>query len=64
MKGPWEVTCNIIGGTKMYRAYRRLDMSVPDHSGNREYSGDYVTDRSAAESAAKILNAMEAETSK
>lgn len=60
MKGPWRVESNWIGDRKMYRAYRQIDIAAVDHAGNREYSGGYVTDRSAVESAVQILNVVEA----
>jgi|LSQX01.3.fsa_nt_gb hypothetical protein len=42
MKGKWMVTSNIIGGHKKYAIYRLLDVSEADHSGNREFAGEYV----------------------
>lgn len=48
----------------MFRVYRTLDISEPNHSGNREYSGEYVSDRGAAKSAAVIMNLIEIEMNK
>lgn len=60
MKGPWKVTSQVIGDTKMYAVYRLIDVNAPDHSGNREFAGDYVPDREIAEFVAEQLNEDEA----
>ncbi len=60
MKGPWKVTSQVIGDTKMYAVYRLIDVNEPDHSGNREYAGDYVLNREIAEFVAEQLNEDEA----
>lgn len=59
MKGPWKVTSNIIGDTKMYAVYRLLDTSETDHSGNREYATEWLDDREQAAKIAKELNTLE-----
>lgn len=60
MKGPWKVTSNIIGDTKMYAVYRLIDVNEPDHSGNREYAGGYMLSREIAEFVAEQFNEDEA----
>jgi len=44
---------------RMYVAYRLLDKNGVDHSGNREYAGEYLDDRNVAAVAVKALNEME-----
>lgn len=61
MKSEWRVTSNFINGKKVYAVYRLLDIKAVDHSGNREYAGNYVEDRKACEAAAYALNKMEEE---
>lgn len=56
MKGKWKVTSNIIGDKKVYAAYRLIDERQPDHSGNREYYGGYIYDRSEVEHTVSGLN--------
>ena len=56
MKGPWKVTSNIIGEQTMYAVYRLIDTSETDHSGNREFAGNYVAYKGAAEKVAEMLN--------
>lgn len=56
MKGKWRVTSNPIDGKTLYRVYRLRNVAEVDHSGNREYAGEYVTDRDQAASAADQLN--------
>lgn len=41
MKSKWKVTSNVINGEKMYAVYRLIDENKLDHSGNREYHGEY-----------------------
>lgn len=61
MKSPWKVTSNIFGGgTKKYAVYRLLDVSEVDHSGNREFAGDYIEDKEVAQRAVRLLNSLEA----
>lgn len=59
MKGERKVTSNPIGGKTLYGVYRLLDINEVDHSGNREFVGDYVEDKSIAEFVAKQLNGKE-----
>ncbi|MBR0575715.1 hypothetical protein KCG48_05085 [Proteiniclasticum sp. BAD-10] len=59
MKSEWKVTSQMIGDAKMYAAYRLRDKDKPDHSGNREYAGQYVEDREVLAAAVKALNEME-----
>ena len=59
MKGPWKVTSQVIGDCKKYAVYRLIDINEVDHSGNREFAGDYVEDKSIAEFVAKQLNDKE-----
>lgn len=56
MKSEWRVTSNLFGDIKMYAAYRLLDISEPDHSGNREYGKGYTENRGEAEEEAATLN--------
>lgn len=60
-KSEWRVTSNLIDDQKFYRVYRIRDTSEVDHSGNRQYAGDYTTDREAAVKFADILNRQEEE---
>lgn len=59
MKGPWKVSSNYINGEKMYIVYRLRDVNAVDHSGNREYAGEYATNRKVCEKLAKELNERE-----
>ena len=59
MKSPWKVTSNIINGQKMYGVYRQLDIDQIDHSGNREYAGEFTLDRETALLLAEELNKKE-----
>ena len=59
MKGEWKVTSNPIGGKTLYGVYRLLDVNEVDHSGNREFAGNYVEDRQIAELVAEQLNDKE-----
>jgi len=59
MKGEWKVTSNPIGGKTLYGVYRLLDINEVDHSGNREFAGNYVEDRQIAEFVAEKLNDKE-----
>ena len=59
MKSEWRVSSNIIGGDKMYIAYRLRDVSEVDHSGNREYYGEYTADKDFAIALAAELNNRE-----
>lgn len=59
MKGPWKITSQMIGDTRKYAIYRLLDTNMVDHSGNREYVGDYVDDRKTLEIMVDLLNEKE-----
>lgn len=59
MQSEWKVTMSPIGGKIMYGVYRTIDVNEPDHSGNREISGEYTEIRKKAEERAKYLNALE-----
>lgn len=61
MMSEWKVTSNVIAGEKMYGVYRTIDPTAVDHSGNREYAGEYIADRELAQAAADALNRKEAE---
>ena len=62
MKSEWRVTSNIIGDEKMYAVYRLIDAQKTDHSGNREFAGEYLLERGWAEDLAEKLNIMGGET--
>lgn len=53
MKSKWKV---LISDEKMYAVYRLIDTQKPDHSGNREFAGEYIKDREVAEWVAAELN--------
>lgn len=52
----WKVTANPVGGKMWYAVYRIRDISEVDHSGNRQYYGGYIEDKSEAEELARKLN--------
>lgn len=52
----WKVTANPVGGKMWYAVYRIRDISEVDHSGNRQYYGGYIEDKSEAEELARWLN--------
>lgn len=56
MKSEWKISSNYIDGEKQYIAYRIRDMAKPDHSGNREYAGDYTTNRDEVQALVDKLN--------
>lgn len=56
MPSEWRVTSNIINGQTMFRVYRIRNTKEVDHSGNREYHGDYVKNRDEATTEAAVLN--------
>lgn len=56
MKGKWKVSSNCIDGERMYIVYRLRDTSAVDHSGNREYAGEYTYNKAAALLQAEALN--------
>ena len=48
MKGKWKVSHNYAGGERLIQVYRQLDVTEPDHAGNREYKpGFFETDEEA-----------------
>lgn len=61
MKSKWKVTANPVCDTMLYRVYRTRNTAEVDHSGNREYYGNYTQDKHAAQEAADKLNAKEEE---
>lgn len=63
MKSKWKVTSNYINGNYEYAVYRLLDKKQLDHSGNREYFSNYVSDRKMAEKMAEKLNEIQVEIS-
>jgi len=52
----WRVTANPVGGKMWYAVYRIRDIDEVDHSGNRQYRGGYIDDKSKAEAYARQLN--------
>ena len=56
---PWRVTSNPVGDRTIYRVYRLIDTAEADHSGNREFYGNYVGPKEEALAIAKQLNAMQ-----
>lgn len=59
MQSEWRVTSNFIDDQKIYRVYRLRNTTEVDHSGNREYHGDYVKNRDEAAEKAAALNKEE-----
>ncbi len=55
-KSEWRVTSNVIGGTWLYAAYRLLDVTEPDNSGNREYCGGWEEDEARVAAIVYRLN--------
>lgn len=60
MKSKWKVTSNPINGMTMYAVYRLRDVNAVDHSGNREFAGEWTEHREAAQIVADKLNTEEA----
>lgn len=56
MRSKWKVTSNVINGENMYAVYRMIDKNEPDHSGNREYHGEYRYSKELAQREADRLN--------
>jgi hypothetical protein len=56
LKSPWKITSNPIGDRTIYGVYRLIDTAEVDHSGNREFYGDYVGTKEEALAIAKRLN--------
>ena len=59
MRSEWKVTSNIIGDSMRYAVYRIRDINEVDHSGNREFAGDYIEDKQTAMLIAEELNKKE-----
>lgn len=57
MKSSWIVTKNYIGDKEKFAAYRIIDTSEVDHSGNREYQGGWHDNEETATRIAQELNA-------
>lgn len=60
-KGKWIVAAARVDGGRIFRAYRLRDAERSDIEPNREYAGDWCTDRKAVEALARYLNDKEAE---
>ena len=60
MRSKWFVSSNPIAGVMMYQAQRIKDTSAVDHSGNREYAGDFYEDKADAQAVVDEMNAKEA----
>jgi hypothetical protein len=56
MKGMWLVTSNPLCGRTFYRVFRIRDTNAVDHSGNREYYGEYMENKAEAKELADRLN--------
>jgi len=52
----WRVTANPIEDRTLYRVYRIRDITEVDHSGNREYCGEYTENKQEALDLAEELN--------
>lgn len=59
MESKWKVESNPINGKTMYRVYRIRDTEETDHSGNREYASEYVSDYLVALDTAALCNDLE-----
>jgi len=59
----WQCISNVFGGIKHYRPGRPIippaDPSIPLHSGNIEYFGNWLTNKAEAEALVEGLNNME-----
>ena len=55
----FKVTSDNIAGDTIYRVYRNIDTSEPDHSGNREYREGLFHTIEEAEEAAEYWNSKE-----
>ena len=60
-KGKWITATARVDGGKIFRAYRLRDAARSDTEENREYAGDWCTDRRAVEALCVYLNDKEAE---
>ena len=56
MKGKWKVSHNYAGGEKLIQVYRQLDVTEPDHAGNREYKPGFFETDEEAQALADSLN--------
>lgn len=56
MQSEWKVTSNRINGETMYAVFRIRNTSEVDHSGNREYAGQWTANKQVAIEIAKSLN--------
>ena len=56
MKGKWKVSNNPAMGDMPYIVYRLRDTEETDHSGNRQFCGNYTADKKAAQELADKLN--------
>jgi len=56
MRSLWKVSSNVINDYKMYIVYRLKDIAEVDHSGNREYTGNFFDTKVEAQSLANKLN--------
>lgn len=52
----WRVSNNPSMGDKPYIVYRLRDVHAVDHSGNREYCGEYTSNKGSAQRVADKLN--------
>lgn len=61
-KGPWKVTCQMLGDTMKYAVVRIINLSETEHAGNREYTDHgYMESREEAVAIADQLNTNEKE---
>lgn len=58
-ENPWKVTSNPVGDKCIYGVYRFIDPDEVDHSGNREFYGEYLTNKQEAITLAARLNEEE-----
>ncbi|MZQ75243.1 MAG: hypothetical protein GT589_03690 [Peptoclostridium sp.] len=56
MKSEWKVSSNFINDKKIYCAYRNIDTAEIDHSGNREYHGEWTDNRDEVRLRVEKLN--------
>ena len=56
MKGKWKVSHNYAGGERLIQVYRQLDVTEPDHAGNREYKPGFFETDEEAQALADSLN--------
>ena len=58
MKSEWKASYNPAAGEKPYIVFRIKDTAEADHSGNREYGSDYMSDKAEAQAIANRLNGV------